>query len=143
MVALLIAVTIYFVVQSLVPSSPYVPSYNVQYGTFVIQFYSSGYLNSVNVHGIKVIMDNEDTNNLKITSISNSTFSFSPSYYLQLESVPLSNGSIRSAFVNTTEIYLGSDTIIIPTSIKLYPGVYSIIFSDGNELNFNVSYNAS
>ncbi|AWS00561.1 hypothetical protein DFR87_05020 [Metallosphaera hakonensis JCM 8857 = DSM 7519] len=138
-VVLLVGVTAYFVAESLFPSSSFVPTYNATYGTFDIPVYSSNghSINYTMLRGIKLTMDNEDTNQLRISSVSNSTFSFTPQIYYELQSVPLSNGSIVSAYVKTYEIYLGYQTIIIPA--KLSPGVYNIVFTDGNQINLNVT----
>ncbi|MEM3777235.1 MAG: hypothetical protein QXZ65_08210, partial [Metallosphaera sp.] len=135
-VVFILALSVYFIVESLVPNSPFVPSYNVSYGTFRVPVYiNSGEINYSVIKGIKLVIDNEDSNSLQISAITNSTYSITPSSYYQLESVPLYNGSFVDGYVKTYEIYLGYDTVIIP--VELSPGLYTVYFSNGNQLTFN------
>ncbi|MCG3109073.1 hypothetical protein L3N51_01363 [Metallosphaera sp. J1] len=136
-VVVLIALTGYFVFQSLIPSSEFVPSYNVSYGVYIIPVYAHGSINYQTIKGLKLIIDNEDNNTVvKISSISNSTFSTTPTVYYYLESVPLSNGSIVSAYAPVYEIYVGYDTLVIP--VNLSPGKYNVVLTDGNQFSFTV-----
>ncbi|BBL46486.1 hypothetical protein DFR88_04180 [Metallosphaera sedula] len=141
-VVILIGLTGYFIFQSLIPNSEFIPSYNVSYGVYTIPVYSHGSISYETVKGLKLVIDNEDNNTVvRISSISNSSFSTTPSVYYYLESVPLSNGSIVSAYAPVYEIYVGYDTLIIP--INLSPGQYNTVLTDGNQFSFTVSSNVS
>ncbi|QGA69226.1 hypothetical protein [Sulfolobus sp. E11-6] len=133
-----IGITIYFTVQSFTPNSQFVPSYNVTYGVFRIPVYGdNGKINNTLVQGVMVAVNNEGDNSLKVISVSNSSYTFKPSYIYLLQQVPLDNGSFTNAYIKVTEIYIGYNTIIIP--VKLSPGIYQIQFSDGTTISFRIT----
>ncbi|MCH1771250.1 MULTISPECIES: hypothetical protein [Metallosphaera] len=141
-VVILVGLTGYFIFQSLIPNSEFIPTYNVSYGVYTIPVYSHGSISYETIKGLKLVIDNEDNNTVvRISSISNSSFSTTPSVYYYLESVPLSNGSIASAYAPVYEIYVGYDTLIIP--VNLSPGQYNIVLTDGNQFSFTVTSNVS
>lgn len=137
-VFLLTGVTAYFVVESFIPSSPFIPVYNASYGSYRIPlYYNNGTVKYVEVEGLRLTLNNQDQNALQIASISNSSFTVRPSWYYETQVAPLPNGSVTVVYVRASEVYLGVETLIVP--VVLSPGVYTVVFSDGNTFNFNVS----
>ncbi|QIW22773.1 hypothetical protein EWF20_00410 [Sulfolobus sp. S-194] len=110
-------------------------NYNYTYGTFTVYVFNpaNGTVKKENITGILLFIDNVDVQNLQITSISNSTFSKVPIYYVQVP-VPLPNGSIVEGFQKSYEIYIGYEQILIPTT-GLSPGSYVIALSDGTTIS--------
>ena len=137
-VLILVGITAYFVVESLIPSSPFIPEYSATYGVYRIPvYYPNNTITYLTVEGVKLTLNNQDQNALQISSVYNSTFKVVPPWYYETEGAPLPNASASTVYVQAHEIYLGVETVIVP--LKLSPGVYTIVFSDGNTFNFNVS----
>lgn len=110
-------------------------NYNYTYGTFSIIVYnaSSGTIKKVNITGVLFHINNINDKSLTIISVSNSTFTINnPPFYIQTP-VPLPNGSIISGYTRSYEIYIGYETIILPTN-GLSPGYYIITLSDGTTI---------
>ncbi|BAB67710.1 hypothetical protein [Sulfurisphaera tokodaii] len=113
-------------------------NYNYTYGTFTVYIYNpaNGIVKKENITGIMLYIDNVDVQNLQITSISNSTFSEVPVYYVQVP-VPLPNGSVINGFQRSYEIYIGYEKILIPTT-GLSSGSYVIELSDGTTISVTI-----
>lgn len=134
-----IVIISYPVISSIISPSSQLPVYNVSYGSYVVPVYNQNSLTVKleNITGIKLTIDNIDQDNLTIESIQNSTTSLTvKNVYIQ-ESVVTSNGSVITAFVNTGEIFIGRDLVIIPVS--LHKGSYTIILSNGETVLINVT----
>ena len=133
------SITSFLIINKNIGSSSFISQtqndYNYTYGTFNIIVYnaSSGTIKRVNITGILFHVNNINDQSLTIISISNSTFTINnPPFYIQT-TVPLPNGSITSGYTRSYEIYIGYETIILPTN-GLSPGYYTITLSDGTTI---------
>jgi hypothetical protein len=78
-VLILVGITAYFVVESLIPSSPFIPEYNATYGVYRIPvYYPNNTITYLTVEGVKLTLNNQDQNALQISSVYNSTFKVVP-----------------------------------------------------------------
>ncbi|AWR96933.1 hypothetical protein DFR86_04740 [Acidianus sulfidivorans JP7] len=131
-----ILVLTYPTISSLVsPSSGY-SIYEASYGNFPVEISTTSGIKTENITGIMIIINNIDESNLAITCIQNSSTTIPVSSFYEKISVVSNNGNIISAFILTREVYIGEQTILIP--IKLSPGNYTVILSDGNFFTINV-----
>ncbi|EZQ10619.1 hypothetical protein CM19_03775 [Candidatus Acidianus copahuensis] len=119
----------------------YVKTQSVSFSTFksgefniLIYSPSSGNIKSERIYGIIFSINNLCTQKLTVNGIFNSTFSESnPEYYILVE-VPEPNGTVVSAYERTYNIFMGFETVLIPTP-NLSPGNYIISLSNGMDIN--------
>ncbi|BBG23063.1 hypothetical protein IC006_0347 [Sulfuracidifex tepidarius] len=133
-----IVLTTYPVIQSLV-SPQQVQVAKSSYGTFPLCVYSSdgtsGHLK--NVTGIMLTINNENDKGLNLSCIENSTNVIHINYVYVKQQVINDQGDLSTGFMKEGEVFIGEETIVIP--VKLSPGVYTLVFSDGNYFQVNIS----
>jgi hypothetical protein len=129
----------YPVISSFISPTSQLPVYKESYGSYIIMVYDQGNLSLVKhkITGLMLVINNIDQEKLGIAYIENSTSTFNVNYFFAKESVVLNNGDVTTAYVNTTEIYIGETTIIIP--IQLSPGTYTVLLNDGNFFSVTIS----
>jgi len=137
-VIIVVAGTGYFIITGLAPSNSSVAEVKAIEGNFMVPIYSysTNMLTYENLSGVEITINNIDEQSLTIVSISNSTYLINNPLYYEYQQVVAPNGSIVYAYVRTYEIYLGVNTIVIP--IHLSPGLYTVLFNDGNSIQIMV-----
>ncbi|ARM75559.1 hypothetical protein [Acidianus manzaensis] len=113
------------------------PIYQASYGTYTVEVYTNSSIKSENITGIMMVINNIDEQQLTITCIQNSTTTIPINNFYVKQSVVSNSGNVISAFILTKEVYIGEVTVLVP--IKLSPGNYTVILSDGNFFSINVS----
>jgi len=129
----------YPVISSIFSPTSQIPVYKESYGNYSVMIYNQSNLSLFkrNVTGLMLVINNIDQEKLGITYVQNSTNTYEVRYIFIKESVVLNNGDVTTAYVNSSEIYIGEDTLLIP--IHLSPGTYTILFTNGNFFSVTIS----
>jgi len=129
----------YPVISSIISPNSQIPVYKESYGTYSIMLYNQSDLSLFerNITGLMLVINNIDQEKLAITYIQNSTNTYIIHYIFIKESVVLNNGEVTTAYMNSSEVYIGEETLLIP--IYLSPGTYIIFFNDGNFFSVTIS----
>ncbi|MUN27894.1 hypothetical protein [Sulfuracidifex metallicus] len=112
---------------------------NASYGAFPLCIYNGvgvmGHLE--NVTGIMLQINNENDKYLNISCIENSSFVTHVNYVYLKQQVVDKNGNIVDGYIEEKDIFIGVETVVVP--VKLSPGNYTVVFSDGNYFDVNIS----
>jgi len=133
-----IAITTYPMIQSLVGPQQ-IELAKSTYGTFPLCVYLPNGMGKhlENVTGIMLTINNEDDKDLNLSCVENSTNVIHVNYVYVKQQVINSQGDLAVGFVKEGEVFIGEETVVVP--VKLSPGVYTLVFSDGNYFQVNVS----